>query len=117
MPRWVRLSRVAAGASHSLAVGEDGSLWSWGSGVSSQLGIAREVQYTPARPTLGLERVCAADAGNSHSIAMNDDGSVLYQLGRKFIQPQLRSKEQRIVTVAASSWHSMALTSSGTVLT
>lgn len=108
---------MAAGASHSLALADDGTLLVWGAGTSAQLGLQTEVQMVPVRPTVGVGKIAHMDAGNAHSVALNDDGSVIYQLGRKFIQPQIRDKALRFVAVCAGSWHSMALTTDGFVYT
>lgn len=89
----------------------------WGAGNSAQLGLQTEIQVVPTRPTVGLGKVSHMDAGNAHSVALNDDGSVIYQLGRKFIQPQIRDKAVRFVSVCAGSWHSIALTTDGFVYT
>lgn len=71
LPRGVKLVRIAAGGSHSLALSKDGSLYSWGSGQSAQLGHYKEVQSTPAKPSLEIDKISYVDAGNSHSVAMN----------------------------------------------
>jgi alpha-tubulin suppressor-like RCC1 family protein len=39
-------SKIAAGASHSLAVKTDGTLWSWGSGEFGRLGLGNSTYYS-----------------------------------------------------------------------
>jgi alpha-tubulin suppressor-like RCC1 family protein len=70
--RGVRISRVSAGDSHSLAVAADGSLYSFGLGESGRLGHGDEKSVHVPRRVQGLRgaKVLAIAAGTYHSIAL-----------------------------------------------
>ena len=76
------VTQVAAGWHHSLAVRNDGSLWSWGDGWYGQLGVnSNNDKYTPVQVhgagNVGhLSDVTNVDAGDYHSLAVTADGSV-----------------------------------------
>jgi len=73
---------VAAGWHHSLAVTDDGSVWSWGDGWYGQLGVnsnndkSTPVQVHGAGNVGHLSGVTDVDAGDYHSLAVTSDGSV-----------------------------------------
>ena len=68
---------IAAGYTHVLAAGVDGSVWSWGCNDLGQLGNGSSdyVSHEPARIP-GLESVVAVYAGAASSFAVHEDGSV-----------------------------------------
>jgi len=69
---------VAAGANHTLAIDEDGDLWSWGANGQGQLGRA----VNPANPGNVPRQVGSATswqsvaAGENYSLAIDEDGSL-----------------------------------------
>lgn len=67
---------VVAGGSHSLAVAEDGSLWSWGRNDHGQLGQGDMADR--AAPTQVGDNTdwLAVAAGKSHSLALKKDGTL-----------------------------------------
>ena len=67
---------VAAAWSHSLAVAEDGSLWTWGRNHHGQLGHGDKTdRNAPAR--VGTDKNWIAVAGgNAHSVALKSDGTL-----------------------------------------
>lgn len=73
---------VAAGWHHSLAVTDDGSVWSWGDGWYGQLGVnsnndkSTPVQVHGAGNVGHLSGVTDIGAGDYHSLAVTSDGSV-----------------------------------------
>ncbi len=65
---------VAAGASHSLGIKTDGSLWTWGLNEDGQLGDGtRTDENRPQRIGSGFAFVAA---GWSHSLAITNDGGL-----------------------------------------
>ena len=75
------IAAVAAGNAHSLAVGQDGSLWAWGYNLYGQLGDGTtSTRLSPTR-VAGLPPISAVAAGFSYSLAVGQDGS-LWAWGR-----------------------------------
>lgn len=67
---------IAAGASHSLAVRADGSLWAWGSNAQGQLGDGTTVQRN-TRVQIGIGSTWrTVGAGDLHSMAVRNDGTL-----------------------------------------
>jgi alpha-tubulin suppressor-like RCC1 family protein len=69
---------ISAGQAHSLAIKEDGSLWSWGRNSNGQLGLGS----TSSRGVLTPSRVGFSNdwekisAGGNHSLAIKTDGTL-----------------------------------------
>ena len=74
----IKVSVVSAGASHTLAIGKDGDLYSCGRGRSGQLGHGHFQDAGPMRQLQALKdmRVVSAVAGGSHSICITSNGGV-----------------------------------------
>jgi len=76
------IEAISAGASHSLALKDDGTVWSWGSNTSGQLGDNTTTQRTTPVQVKGLGSsgfltgVTAISAGSNFTLAMKDDGTV-----------------------------------------
>ncbi|KAL1504489.1 hypothetical protein AB1Y20_010894 [Prymnesium parvum] len=74
---------IAAGAEHSLAATADGVLFSWGEGVSGQLGLGhcRSVLHpVGVQAMLDREPIAQLSAGHSHSAMLTSSGK-LYTCG------------------------------------
>ncbi|MDR0778642.1 MAG: hypothetical protein LBE48_04315 [Methanomassiliicoccaceae archaeon] len=67
---------IAAGWGHSLALKDDGTVWSWGYNKFGQLGDGTFVSGSTPAQVSGLANVTAITAGNNHSLALKDDGTV-----------------------------------------
>ena len=121
---------VAAGRDHSLALKSDGTVWAWGSNANGQLGLG-SASSTPQKVPVqisSLPTVVAIAAGASHSLAVASDGYVWAwglntdgQVGdasytQRNSPLKLTSIAPTAVAVASRNNHSLALTSSGTVL-
>ena len=85
MPAGVRqFTQISAGYTHSLAMGSDGNLYSWGNNTSGQLG--RSTSTTPANQPgkvtmpAGVKQFTQISAGNGYSLALGSDGN-LYSWG------------------------------------
>ncbi|MBI0100391.1 InlB B-repeat-containing protein [Bifidobacterium sp. W8114] len=82
-PTGVTFTQASAGGSHSVAVSDDGSLYTWGYAANGRLG--RDTNNTPTdKPgkvgTPAGITFTQASAGDGHSIALGSDGS-LYTWG------------------------------------
>ena len=80
-----RVTALACGAHHTLALRDDGTVWTWGSNWDGQLGTGRSgadahhsvpVQVIGPAGQGGLLDVTAVAAGMHHSLAVCRDGSV-----------------------------------------
>ncbi|WP_422614056.1 RCC1 domain-containing protein, partial [Bifidobacterium indicum] len=82
-PTGVTFTQASAGYDHSMAIGSDGNLYTWGWNSYGQLG--RDTTGTPynrpgrVTPPTGIT-FTQASAGNSHSMAIGSDGN-LYTWG------------------------------------
>ncbi|MDQ1402783.1 MAG: hypothetical protein QOG03_1099 [Actinomycetota bacterium] len=122
-----KVTTVAGGAAHTLALLDDGTVWSWGSNSLGQLGYQTSAlapsanQTTPRQVTLP-GRVTAIAAGASHSLAVV--GGTVYawgdnssgQLGSPTaipFQPAPVAGLSGVTKVAAGQGHSLALVGNG----
>ncbi|BDR53386.1 hypothetical protein KIM372_12930 [Bombiscardovia nodaiensis] len=78
-----RYTSISAGTDHSLAIGSDGHVYSWGNNTSGQLGVGpggNWQQLTPVRVDQTLlnttpgARYTSISAGNMYSLAIGSDG-------------------------------------------
>ncbi len=126
------IASLAAGQKHSVALGADGSVWTWGADSYGQLGRGAVTSQSIPVPVLGLTDVVQVSAGGdgygdgSHSLAVKQDGTVwawgngaFGRLGdgtttsRSTPAPVLGLTDVR--AVAAGSMHSIALKRDGTL--
>lgn len=116
---------VSSMGSHTLAIGLDGRLWSWGFGGIGQLGMGNSsTLYVPQ--TAGVMTDWAdVEAGGNHSLGLKNNGSLWAwgsntsgQLGDgttslKYSPIQISSG--RWVSIAGGSTHSLAVKEDGTL--
>ncbi|WP_395847386.1 hypothetical protein [Cystobacter fuscus] len=120
-------NKLATHQAHSLAVGADGALWSWGDNRSGQLGDGTgNARPTPIRVP-GLQDVEAVANGDLHSLALRRDGTVwtwgdnqygqlgMGELWEGHSTPQQLPSLTNVAAIAASESHSLALRRDGTV--
>jgi alpha-tubulin suppressor-like RCC1 family protein len=120
--------QAKAGASHTLLLREDGTVWAWGANGSGQLGDGTTSHRQEPRRVAGLSAVKAVVASGEHSLALRgSDGSVWAwgqndsgQLGdgstvNRLLPVQVLGLEG-VVALASGSDHVLALTSGRTVL-
>jgi alpha-tubulin suppressor-like RCC1 family protein len=68
---------VAAGKNHSLALGADGAVWSWGDNESGQLGRSPGKKSDPVPAKIpNLDHVISISARYNQSFALKDDGTI-----------------------------------------
>lgn len=124
---------LATYESHSLAVGQDGSLWVWGQGPGTRVGTWPELEAASGTPVRmpGMQRVLsvsvATDMWMSPGLALMEDGTVqawgednsLGQLGDGTTLPrQTRVTVQgldQVVAIATGAGFSLAARADGTV--
>ena len=116
---FARARTLAAGATHTVAVRADGSLWAWGNNANGQLGLGSTggQQASPVRVGLDTNWASVA-AGGTHTVAIKTDGSLWAwgnnasgQLGLSNTTSQ--NTPQRVGT--STSWASVAAGSAHTV--
>src|SRR5690348_6973235 len=119
---------VADGTMHRLALKSDGTVWSWGSNNSGQLGIGSrttDVSVAPVRVS-GLAGAVQIAAGSMHSVALTADGNVWTwgyngwgQLGNGTwnwsLAPARVPGLGGVIAIAAGYGHSLAVKMDGTV--
>lgn len=131
-PNGVTVKAVAAGDSHSLALGSDGRVYAWGANVCGRLGTGTAAPQLAPAPVTGFPDgviITAIAAGSEHSLAAAADGAV-YAWGRNaFGQLGDGTLSDRVHPVAVSGFpegavitavsagmdHSLALDSNGRV--
>ncbi|MEL6251988.1 MAG: HYR domain-containing protein [Bacteroidota bacterium] len=122
-------TKLAMGSFHSLAVADDGTLWSWGSNFFGKLGIGSGNssfnQTSPAQASSSTDWEAVA-AGGNHSLALKTDGTLWAwgfnssgQLGTgnntQQNSPVQVGSDTDWAMVRAGANHSMALKTDGTL--
>lgn len=113
--RNIKISQIACGDSHSVAVTTDGEFYAWGAAACGQLGIEdfqhlpRDGDNSPFEPepqrvrSLRGKRIQSVSCGEAHTIALTDKGALYVfgasscgQLGIEPVDtPELRQKRSR----------------------
>jgi len=139
------IKRVSAGLGHSVALDENGLLYSWGNGEFGQLGLDRSVRrggsackdadlrdHTIPRPVKELTHVVITQiaCGDNHTLALSDLGTVYSwgdsSTGATGLSPLLGEAISiptiledlyavPVCSIKAGSSHSLALTACGSV--
>ncbi len=121
-----RVTAIAAGASHSLALKEDGTVWAWGSNAKGQLGNGTNTDALSPVQVIGLTgKITAVAAGVAHSLALRDDGTVWAwglnfegELGNGTTTNSSRPVQVlglvNVIKVVSGHFHNLALKSDGT---
>lgn len=72
-----KVDSISAGRDHVLALGVDGSIWSWGYNGYGQLGLGNTTSVNkPAKIMAGLTTAVSLTAGSNHSLAVSPSGAV-----------------------------------------
>ncbi|MGB4549962.1 MAG: carboxypeptidase regulatory-like domain-containing protein [Syntrophales bacterium] len=128
--RWAagrRVTAIAAGGFHSLALLDDGTVWAWGVGTSGQLGNGQFDNSSVPVQVQGLTGITAIACGGYHSMAVGSGGTVWTwgdnidgrlgwdTAGWPSSIPDQVTGLSGVISVAGGDYHSMAVTSTGTV--
>jgi hypothetical protein len=122
-PAWVmdNVVQIAAGSVHSVALTEDGRMYTWGMNGRGQLGTGNFTNQV--RPAFIMDNVIAIAAGELYTMAITADGNLwgwgcnrYGQIGNPALvtfSPMLIMED--VVAVSAGYGHTLALTSDGTL--
>jgi alpha-tubulin suppressor-like RCC1 family protein len=117
------IASIAAGIDFVIAVGADGSVWSWGGGGKGQLGNAATTDSPLPQKLTSMNGVSfvVTSAGSRHCLALKSDGTVWAwgangsgQLGTGSISTSSAVPIQvtglsNVTSLAAGSFHSLAV--------
>ncbi|NJD90117.1 MAG: hypothetical protein FIA91_01155, partial [Geobacter sp.] len=67
---------VAAGGAHSVALLQDGTVWTWGHNGTGQLGTGNKMDSEVPVKVTAISDVTAIATGRSHVVALKKDGTV-----------------------------------------
>ncbi|MCC7210433.1 MAG: RCC1 repeat- and reductase domain-containing protein, partial [Candidatus Brocadia sp.] len=68
--------KISGGASHTIALKSDGTVWAWGANTWGQLGDGTKNYSNYRVQVVGLTDVIAIAAGSYHTVALKSDGTV-----------------------------------------
>ena len=120
------IKAVAAGQFFTLALKEDGTVWSWGDNAYGQLGDGTMTDSPTPVQVVGLTNVKAIACGSEHALALKTDGTV-WAWGTNYCGALGDNTEvdsavpvqaygiSDVTAIAAGYWFSMALMSDGTI--
>ncbi|KAG2387918.1 hypothetical protein C9374_000768 [Naegleria lovaniensis] len=113
----VKIMKACAGKTHSIALTDDGTLFSFGFGIAcghghtTLTGVPEPVQY------LFSYRVVDCSAGEGHSAAATEDGKLFtWGLANRIKPVMVKNKEiddELFVQVVCGAYHAIALTATG----
>lgn len=123
------LISISGGASHSLALKNDGTVWAWGWNNRGQLGDGTNTAQNIAVQASNLNGVIAISSGDGYSLALKNDGAVWAwgsnsngELGNGANGfntdqniPVQTSNLNGIIAISSGYGHSVALKNDGTV--
>jgi len=122
------VTAISAGGSHTVALQNDGTVWTLGRNEHGQLGDGTTInRYAPVRVHI-LTNVTAVSAGSWDTVALRNDGAVWAwgssmadQLGNGTTTDQHTPMQVQALTnmvaVSVDGWRTVALRSDGTVWT
>lgn len=120
------VTQLGVGPLHAVARRSDGTVWTWGSNRSGQLGNGTTTYSPTPIQVTALSNILYVGAGDSHNIALRNDGTIWAwgdngygQLGDGTTTDRLTPVQigslSNVAFLAAGSFHNLALRSDGTV--
>lgn len=116
------INAIEAGGAHTLALKNDGTVWSWGVNNSGELGDGTTVNRNIPGQVIGLTEITAISAGNGYSLALKKDSTVwmwgyCYATGTVTVNttPAKIDELNEVIAIYAGPFHALALKSDGTV--
>lgn len=117
---------LSAGRNHSLALKDNGTVWTWGDNTYGQLGHINQEKSRIPKKIHGLQHIVAIEAGYNHSMALSKDGTVWTwgkningQLGigneKNTNKPIQVEGLENVVYISAGASHCLAIKNDGTV--
>ncbi len=125
-----KVTQIAAGVYHTVALDDEGNVWTWGSNRNGQLGDGTtEYKSKPVAVSkeTGLVKVTQIAAGVYHTVALDDEGNVwtwgdnyFGQLGDDTRQNEKKPKKttlEKVKKIAAGYDHTAVIDEEGNVWT
>jgi ELWxxDGT repeat protein len=111
--------QIAAGAYHTVALRNDGTVWAWGYGGYLGLGQNHPDSYVPVQ-VQNLSDVQAIAASTAYTLALKKDGTVWiwgsFPLNYNYFgTPQQVLGIDQVSAISAATYHAIALRQDGTV--
>jgi alpha-tubulin suppressor-like RCC1 family protein len=103
--------KVSAGATHTLAIKGDGTLWAWGSGTFGQLGNGSTTDKKIPTQVGTANNWVNISAGNNYSMAIKTDGTLWawgYNFDGQLGNGTTTNRSQPIQIGTANNWSSVA---------
>ena len=127
LPAHAFAQTAAGGATHTIILKSDGTVWTVGGNANGQLGDnTTTTKKTPIQVS-GLSGIIAVAAGAQHSMALTSGGALYVWGDNQFGQvgdasttdrkTPVQSNLTNVVAIAAGEFHSVALLSNGNVYT
>lgn len=125
LPENVKIVQVSCGEQFTLALSENGDIYSWGDGANGQLGLGYVVEQLEPKKISNFSSedvvFTKISAGKEHALALSDSGDIYVWGGNMFGQlglnhykpynrPQKLPSELKFVDIDAGSYHSLAVT-------
>ena len=126
-PTGVTFKDIAVGNEFSLAVAQDGTVWSTGSNSYSQLGVAGGTVRTAFEQIEGLSDIIAVAAGSAFGMALDKNGYVwtwgsnnrgqlgVGNIGTEFAVPRRVTSIDNVTAISAGYENAIMLRSNGTI--
>lgn len=110
------VTAIDGGGNHSIALSEEGKVYTWGDNTDYQLGLGAGTAQAD-RPTEvpGLSSITAVAAGYSYSMALRYNGTVWVWGNGTYQTPTQVAGLQNVVAIAAGQLNCLAVTMDGLV--